>query len=868
MTARHPSRILAAGALVALAAAGAAADTPPPGVPDLVWAAYNGRVDDLRAQLDAGAKIDTATASGALPVPCVDASNPMPAGSIVDGKDTALHWAAAKGPVEAVKLLLERGAAQTSPDNQGFLPLHLAACAGRADVVEALVAALPDKAAVDEKTDEGIGRFLSHNTHAKHRGKTALHFAAMGDPARFEDFRAVARVLLKNGADANAVDTEGDTPLHYAAQACNKAFAGVLLREAPVPASADLVNLNEQKPADLARARGCEADLRPLLSPSAQALAGTLKAGLLPGQIDRATKDWDKAGPGDGTAPAAAAGPGRGAAPPAPAGAAAPPARGLDSASVPPPPGSSEKGPGGFDVRTLEALGSETGLAAAQRQEAVHLLNLRHDPALIPYFTGLLKDPAVSDEAAAALASILSQFKGQGADWSAFNAHAADVIGPLGRMPEDSAANELYRKLLRDVTLMPPEAQDDFLKRFSDVDLLLMLGYNTADQMIDETHGLHSDAAKKIFAALQDRLKSSGATLDSLLDRPELRALPKTVVRVLTQLFKYDLMSAALSRPDGDAFAAGLPARLFPADYKEGAVGTFEAYGIGEAVMSRPADAAPFVAAILKGAASGAALDPAKSLLFLKFHERELSAADRETLDRLWSDNRKVPGWVADKFLKSEKAASGAPPVYAGWPSGGINVLLVMTQAEKAGEFIKEVLHGEAPEAPGASGMAEASANMISPGGKRIHVDVEIFGSDKEGWASTRTLVTDALIAGMNSPKYQAVFYRGHVGDYDTNRLLQKAAPQYKAFGDLGCYSDIPSARAVARCPTCAYFGTTVVSQAERTNGYLPLVLDALGDRLTYDQMDALFAGKLKSTHGKFTGSYDPADRYASDLIR
>lgn len=32
--------------------------------------------------------------------------------------------------------------------------------------------------------------------------------------------------------------------------------------------------------------------------------------------------------------------------------------------------------------------------------------------------------------------------------------------------------------------------------------------------------------------------------------------------------------------------------------------------------------------------------------------------------------------------------------------------------------------------------------------------------------------------------------------------------------------------------------------------------------------MNELFKRRLPATHGKFTGSYDPADRFASDLIR
>ncbi|XP_047101093.1 uncharacterized protein LOC124719939 [Schistocerca piceifrons] len=60
---------------------------------------------------------------------------------------TALHWAAARGDVEAARLLVGAGAAVDARDDYGWTPLHHAALNGRAEVAAALLVAGADRGA-------------------------------------------------------------------------------------------------------------------------------------------------------------------------------------------------------------------------------------------------------------------------------------------------------------------------------------------------------------------------------------------------------------------------------------------------------------------------------------------------------------------------------------------------------------------------------------------------------------------------------------------------------------------------------------------------------------------------------------------------
>ncbi len=125
----------------------------------------------------------------------------------------ALAVAALSGQTAVVQLLLARGAHLATPAAAGVSPIALAAIEGRADVVTALVSG---GVTVDLFAASAIGdahrvtTFVRSHPALVHRrtfdGKTPLHFCRGVE---------VAQVLLTAGADIDAVDDSGHTPLQW-----------------------------------------------------------------------------------------------------------------------------------------------------------------------------------------------------------------------------------------------------------------------------------------------------------------------------------------------------------------------------------------------------------------------------------------------------------------------------------------------------------------------------------------------------------------------------------------------------------------------------------------------------------------------------
>ena len=105
---------------------------------------------------------------------------------------TPLHWAARRGDVAMIKVLLGAGADVCIQDEQGETPLHWAASAGQAEAINELVAA---------------GAFVG----AKNRDDmaTPMHLAA-----RARQVIAV-EALLAAGANVLAITMDGETPLDW-----------------------------------------------------------------------------------------------------------------------------------------------------------------------------------------------------------------------------------------------------------------------------------------------------------------------------------------------------------------------------------------------------------------------------------------------------------------------------------------------------------------------------------------------------------------------------------------------------------------------------------------------------------------------------
>ena len=128
------------------------------------------------------------------------------------GKGTVVHLAARYGPLELLKsLVMERGVDPNETTTDGWRPLHIAIDEGREQ--EALFL-------INEAPGVDIGAPIS-------RGDTPLMLAAE------QGAMDVLRALVAKGADANATDADGFTPLHPAITRKQQAATLYLINEAP-----------------------------------------------------------------------------------------------------------------------------------------------------------------------------------------------------------------------------------------------------------------------------------------------------------------------------------------------------------------------------------------------------------------------------------------------------------------------------------------------------------------------------------------------------------------------------------------------------------------------------------------------------------
>jgi len=142
--------------------------------------------------------------------------------SPIDARDaygaTPLHWAVSAGQQEAARFLLAEKADVNVKDRRSRAPLLLAAIEGHTEMIDLL---LEHRAALDLFSLTALGRTaavaslldadpaLVQTTDAS--GWTALHWGARTGQLE------TARLLLERGADANARNENGRTPLWPAA---------------------------------------------------------------------------------------------------------------------------------------------------------------------------------------------------------------------------------------------------------------------------------------------------------------------------------------------------------------------------------------------------------------------------------------------------------------------------------------------------------------------------------------------------------------------------------------------------------------------------------------------------------------------------
>jgi len=220
-----------------LIANGVAIDDLEEGGTPLYWAAASGRLDVVLLLLDAGADVNAPNrlgrtalhaATGPAPWHVQIAAEFIQRGAPVNAVDetgvTPLHLAAVNGGAEMIALLVGKGANVNARDTYGNTPLHWVAQGPQkvaTAAVRVLLAAGADPLAENSGHQsplemaasfgrENLGLVLLSNYDLDaldERGNTLLHTAV-----RSHNLRLI-ELLVEAGADINAVDRWGDSPL-------------------------------------------------------------------------------------------------------------------------------------------------------------------------------------------------------------------------------------------------------------------------------------------------------------------------------------------------------------------------------------------------------------------------------------------------------------------------------------------------------------------------------------------------------------------------------------------------------------------------------------------------------------------------------
>ena len=203
----------------------------------LLAAAASGDAPMVRAVVDAGVDVECADECGFTP----------------------LALAAWRGHARVADYLLRGGADPDARDDYGVAALHKAVGHGHMDVARRILA---DGGADVNVRVGAVAASVPKSYAAESRGQTALHVACrrkQGDeetdgaptPA---DARLVA-TLLRYGADPNARDALGETPLHHALEACDAASARLLARAGADPNARDAAGRTPRDALELSSAR-------------------------------------------------------------------------------------------------------------------------------------------------------------------------------------------------------------------------------------------------------------------------------------------------------------------------------------------------------------------------------------------------------------------------------------------------------------------------------------------------------------------------------------------------------------------------------------------------------------------------------------
>ncbi len=117
---------------------------------------------------------------------------------INSSEQNSLHDACLKGHIDAVKLLIAKGADVNFEDHNKLTPLHIACFSDHKNIADLLI-----------KNQANINIDITEKPIVE----SPLHLASL------KNHHEIVRLLLENGADIDAIDKNGKTPLNYAMSA-------------------------------------------------------------------------------------------------------------------------------------------------------------------------------------------------------------------------------------------------------------------------------------------------------------------------------------------------------------------------------------------------------------------------------------------------------------------------------------------------------------------------------------------------------------------------------------------------------------------------------------------------------------------------
>jgi ankyrin repeat protein/beta-lactamase regulating signal transducer with metallopeptidase domain len=210
------------------------------GMTPLHWAVRNENLEAVRLLVDKGADFNLKNQEGwtAFSGAALRGRTDMTDLFLRKGVDTSsFHMAAFTGNLARVKELVATGSNVNAKDEFGWTPLFWAGCAGQTTVAEFLIENKADLAAQD-----GRGHSLLHQAARARtdpvklvelliaKGADVNAKNATGDtPLHLVCYSNVAELLIAKGADINAKDRPGYTPLYSAAEANHLEVAKLLI---------------------------------------------------------------------------------------------------------------------------------------------------------------------------------------------------------------------------------------------------------------------------------------------------------------------------------------------------------------------------------------------------------------------------------------------------------------------------------------------------------------------------------------------------------------------------------------------------------------------------------------------------------------